>query len=65
MKKRGKGWEEDKGEAMNLQIGSHDNEEVSPFCHLRFEEFGISNGLLRRVNGARSDDNENSIIIAC
>jgi hypothetical protein len=56
--------ETEKGEVINLQVGSHDNVEVSPFWDLRFKEFGVGNGLLRRVDGAGADDDENSIVVA-
>ena len=52
------------GEAIGVQIGPHDNEKVPPFWDLRFEEFGISDGLFRRVDGAGADDDDNSIIVA-
>lgn len=52
-------------EAINLQIGPHDDGEVSPFWDLGFEELGISDGLLRRVDRAGADDNENPIIVSC
>lgn len=48
-----------------LEIGPHDDEEVSPFWDLGFEEFGIGDGLLRGVDRARADDNENPVIVSC
>lgn len=53
------------GEAIGLQIGPHNDDEVSPFWNLGFEELGISDGLLRRVDRARADNDENSIIVSC
>lgn len=36
--------------AINSQVGPHDNEEVSPFWDLGFEELSVGDGLLRRVD---------------
>jgi len=52
------------GRSRFFEISPHDNEEVSPFRDLGFEEFGVSDGFLRRVNRAGADDNEDSIVIA-
>ena len=52
-------------EAIDLQVGPHDDEEVSPVRNLGFEELGVSDGLFRRVDGAGADNNENPIIRAC
>ena len=49
---------------IDSQVGSHDNEEVAPLGHLGFEEFSVIDGLLRRVNRARANDDEKSIVIS-
>lgn len=52
------------GEEISLQVGPHDYEEVPPIWDLGFEEPSILDSLLRRVDRAGADDNEDSIIVA-
>ena len=52
-------------EATDLQVGPHSDEEVSLLQNLGFEKLCVSDGLLRRVDGAGSDNNENLMIRAC
>jgi len=52
------------GEVRGSQVGTHDNEEVTPFGDLRFEEFRISDGLLGRMDRAGANDDENPIIVS-
>jgi len=54
----------EKNKAVNSQVSPHDNEEVAPFRHLRLEEFGVSDGLFRRVNRAGANDNNKSVIVS-
>lgn len=52
-----------RGEALGSQVGTHNDLEVTPLGNLGCEEFGISNGLLGRVDRAGANDDENSIIV--
>lgn len=54
----------EKGGKVDSQVGPHDDEEVSPFWHLGLEELGVVDGLLRRVDGAGTDDDQNPIIVS-
>lgn len=53
-----------RGKGVDSQVGTHDDKEVSPFWDLVFEEVGISDGLLRRMDRAGADDHEDSIIVS-
>ena len=54
-----------KREATDLQVGPHSDEEVSLLQNLGFEKLCVSDGRLRRVDGAGCDNNENLMIRAC
>jgi hypothetical protein len=52
-----------RGKSVGLQVGTHNDLEVTPLGNLGCEEFGVSNGLLGRVDRAGANDDENSIIV--
>ena len=47
-----------------VQVGTHDDEKVVPLGNFCFEELGVFDGLGRRMNGARTHDDEKAIIAA-
>ena len=53
-----------KGGKVDSQVGPHDDQEVAPFGNLGLEEFSIVDGLLRRVDRAGTDDDEDPIIVS-
>lgn len=55
---------QNKVETDDSQIGPHHDLKITPFRDLRFEEFSVINGLLRRMNGAGADDDKESIVIS-
>lgn len=55
--------EQNRGEVRGSQVGTHDNEEVTPFGNLGLEEFRVSDGLFRRMDRAGANDDENPIVV--
>jgi len=47
-----------------FKVGPHDDQEVTPFGNLGLEEVSVIDCLLRRVDRARADDDEKSIIVS-
>jgi len=52
------------GEGISSQVGTHDDEEVVPFWNLGFEELGVSDGLLGRMNRAGANDDQDPVIVS-
>jgi len=49
---------------VDSQVGPHDDQEVTPFGNLGFEEVSVIDGLLRRVDRAGADDYEKSVVVS-
>jgi hypothetical protein len=47
-----------------FKVGPHDDEEVTPFGDLGFEELSIIDRLLRRVDRAGANDDDKSIVVS-
>jgi len=52
------------GCAWFFKVGTHDDEEITPFWYLRFEELRVSDGLLWRMDRAGANDDEDPIIVS-
>ena len=50
--------------AADVQVGAHDNLEIGPGGDFALEQLGVFHRLFGRVNGARADDDEESLIVA-
>jgi len=46
------------------QVSPHDDEEITPFGDLRFEELSVIDGLLRRMDGTGANDDNKSVVIS-
>ena len=46
------------------QVGAHNDEQVGPLGHFRFEELGVLEGLFGGVDRARADDDEKTFVVA-
>ena len=52
------------GGKADSQVGPHDDKEVAPFGNLGLEELSVVDGLLRRMDRAGTNDDENPIIVS-
>ena len=46
-----------------VQVGTHDDEKVVPLGNFCFEELGVFDGLLGRVDGAWTDDDKELVVV--
>lgn len=53
-----------KDRGIDSQVSPHDDEEVTPFGNLGLEELSVIESLLRRVDGAGTNDNDESVVIS-
>ena len=53
-----------KASKKNSQVGTHHDDEVAPVGNLGFEELGVGDGLLRRMDRAGANDDEDSIVVS-
>jgi hypothetical protein len=51
-------------EAMDIQVGSHDDLEVGELLNLGPEESSVLDGLLGVVNGTGTNDDQETVVIA-
>lgn len=46
------------------QVSPHDDKEITPFGHLRFEELSVIDGLLRGMDRTGANDDKKSIVVS-